>query len=112
MLFSLQYNQHVQYFISDGIYSHLFVVLLDCGCNSFVDAAGHGNCDTSDINSEVFNKAVELMREREANDYPITDFEDVVSFLKSNGCDSKAIFGCDVTDETTEALVAYLCYCI
>ena len=27
------------------MYSQLFVVILDCGCNSFVDEEGHGNCE-------------------------------------------------------------------
>ena len=77
-----------------------------------IQLAGRGDCDTSDMNTDVFNKAIELMREREANDNPITDFEDVLPFLKSNGCDDRAIFGCDVTEDTNEALAAYLCYCI
>ena len=80
--------------------------------SELLQLAANGDCDTSDMNTDVFNKAVELMRERADDDNPISDFEDVLPFLKANGCDGRAIFGCDVTEETTDALVAYLCYCI
>ena len=80
--------------------------------SELIQLANNGDCDTSNMNTDVFNDAVELMRERAANDNPISDFEDVIPFLKSTGCDGRAIFGCDVTEDTDKALAAYLCYCI
>jgi len=67
-------------------------------------ATGEGS---ESINKDVFEKAVELMRESE-----ISDFEDVTFHLKEHGCDATEIFECAVTQDTHEALAAYLCYAI
>ena len=62
---------------------------------------------SADINSDLFDKAVELMNTNE-----IPDFEDVTPFLSMNGADASAVFGSQVTPETDDAFAAYLCYCI
>ncbi len=62
---------------------------------------------TDSINTDVFNKAVELMRESE-----ISDFEDITFYLKEHGCDASAVFECFVTQDTHDAFAAYLCYSI
>lgn len=77
-----------------------------------IQLASQGSCDTSALNIDAFNTAVELMREQEANDVPITEFEEVLPFLKANSCGAEAIFGCPVTEDTGDALAAYLCYSI
>ncbi len=62
---------------------------------------------TDSINTDVFNKAVELMRESE-----ITDFEDIQSYLEKHEFDASFVFGCPVTQDTHDAFSAYLCYSI
>ena len=59
------------------------------------------------INTDVFSKAVELMRTQ-----VIETFEDITFFLKDNECDASAVFDCFVTKETHDAFAAYLCYAI
>ena len=59
------------------------------------------------INRDVFDKAVELMKSSQ-----IDDFEDVTFFLKEHECDATAVFECFVTQDTHDAFAAYLCYAI
>ena len=75
----------------------------------FIILASEGStlADT-DINSEVFNNAVELMR----NNSDITDFDDITDFLGQNSCDASCVFGVNVTPETDIAFATYLTWSI
>ena len=74
----------------------------------FVILASQGStlADT-DINTEVFNDAVELMRNSEIN-----VFEEITDYLKEHSCDASCVFGVNVTPETDDAFAAYLCWAI
>ena len=77
----------------------------------FVIMAAKGEA-FEELNLDVFNAAVEALREKEANDDPIFNFEDVYPFLVENKWGAEDVFNCPVTEETIEAYVAYLCYAI
>ena len=77
----------------------------------FIQLAASGNC-SAEFNSDVFQKAVDLMRQAENDDYPVSDFEDVTPFLKANGCCAADVFETEVSEETEDAFAAYLCYSI
>ena len=72
-----------------------------------IQLAATGSSSAEDINSDLFDKAVNLMNTNE-----ISEFEDVTPFLSINGADASAVFGTQVTAETDDAFAAYLCYCI
>ena len=75
----------------------------------FIQLAASGNC-SAEFNSDVFQKAVDLMRQCDDDDNSISDFEDVTPFLKANGCSAADVFETEVTEETEDAFAAYVCY--
>jgi hypothetical protein len=61
---------------------------------------------------DVFNEAVNYMRQRVEDDNEIFVFEDVYPILQKEGYGAENVFNCPVTEDTIEAYVAYLCYAI
>ena len=76
-------------------------------------ATGNGLSDhTEYINSDCLRKAADYMLQRAEDDNPISEFEDIYPILQKEGYGAENVFNCDVTEETIEAYVAYLCYAI
>ena len=61
--------------------------------------------EISDDAPAVIAKALEVVKSE-----PYADFEFYLPLLKANNCDASVLFDTEVTDETQEAFVAYLCY--
>jgi len=69
-------------------------------------AGGCGLTDTN-INTELFNQAIELVRASKADDFDV-----ITDLLGQNSCDASCVFGVPVTPETDIAFASYLFYAV